>query len=334
MEGQFVKTQVVTIGDAMKDIFIFPDTTEMEKPISKHHEKFLTLGYGEKITVADSYQDVGGTACNVAVGLAKMGIKTSLISAVGKDLEGKEIMERLEKFNVHTDLLKENPKKKTSFSIIISYRGERSILVFHSFVPADFNIPDNLDADWIYVGPLGENYRALFAKLIPLASEKNIKIAINPGAVQIHDGLLAFGGLLPVTKILFLNKEEAQILAGLTGVATVKEIVYVLKKTGAQTIVITCGKEGAYAAQGKEFFKIGIYPSHLLEATGAGDAFASSFLAGIINKEDLFTCLKWGVTNSASVIESYGAQQGLLNIATIKRRVKEYRWPASTLRFS
>jgi len=329
-----VKTQVVTIGDAMKDIFIFPDTTEMEKPISKNHEKFLTLGYGEKITVSDSYQDVGGTACNVAVGLAKMGIETALISAVGKDPEGKEIIDRLEKFNVGTDLLKENPKKKTSFSIIISYKGERSILVFHSFVPTDFKIPDDLDADWIYVGPLGENYRHLYSKLIPLASEKNIKIALNPGAVQIHDGLRAFGGLLQVAKILFLNKEEGQILAGLTGVATVKEIVYVLKKTGVETIVITDGKEGAYATRGKEFFKIGTYPGHLLEATGAGDAFASAFLAGIINEQDLFECLKWGVTNSTSVIESYGAQQGLLNIATIKRRVKEYRWPASTLRFS
>jgi len=329
-----MRAQVTTIGDAMKDIFIFPAMDEMEGPIFKHHEKFLTLGYGEKITVADSHQDVGGTACNVAVGLSKLGIKTSLISVIGKDAEAQEIKERLEKFKVETEYVNESSKKKTSFSIIISYKGERSILVFHSFTPEDFIIPEDLETDWIYVGPLGENYRALYAKLVALASERNIKIALNPGAVQIHDGLLAFGGLLQVAKILFLNKDEAQKLAGLTGIATVKEIVYVLKKTGVETIVITDGKDGAYVSQEDKFLKIGPYPGHLLESTGAGDAFSSAFLSGTINEEDLFECLKWGVTNSASVIESYGAQQGLLNIATIKRRVKEYRWPASTLRFS
>ena len=329
-----MKHQIITIGDAMKDIFIFPALDEMEKPVLKKNEKMLTFEFGEKISVSDSFQDIGGTACNVATGLSKMGIKSAIITTLGKDQEAQEIVERLKKSGVDTAFIKTNSKKKTSFSIIISYKGERSILVFHSFTPEDFVLPANLFTEWVYVGPLGKDYKHLYAKLVTMAAEKNINIALNPGSIQIKDGLMAFGGLLSVAKVLFLNKEEAQDLAGLTGVATIREIFYVLKKTGAETIVITDGKEGAYVSKEEKFFKIGVYPGHRLEATGAGDSFASAFLAGLITGEELFTCLKWGVINSASVIESYGAQQGLLNLATIKKRAYEYKWPASSLQFS
>jgi sugar/nucleoside kinase (ribokinase family) len=253
---------------------------------------------------------------------------------VGKDTEGQEIIDTLVKAKVDVSKLKIDRDKKTSFSIIISYQGERSILVFHSFKPEDFELPKTLDTDWLFVGPLGENHKSLYSKITALASENNINIAINPGSAQINDGLESFGALLRVAKVLFVNKEEGQKLAGISGVANVRDIITALKKTGVEVVVITDGKDGAYAATSDEFFKIGPYPGHRLEATGAGDAFTSAFLAGYTRGEKIFTCLQWGVTNSASVIEKIGAQDGLLNLPTIKHRIVTYRWPASTLRFS
>lgn len=332
---------VVTIGDVMKDIFVFPAEDEMEKPIEheqiRRHvegEKFLLFEFGDKITISDIHYDVGGAAGNVAAGLAKLGLKTSIVSCVGQDSEGEEILEKLKKAKVQVDHLEIKRGKKTSFSIIISYRAERSILVFHSFQPDDFTIPKNLETDWVYVGPLGENYRKLYAQVTGLASEKNINIALNPGSVQIQDGLVALAGLLRVSKVLFLNREEGQKLAGLNGIVSVKDITENLLKTGVETVVVTDGKDGAYAATKDEFLKIGAYPGNRVEVTGAGDSFASAFLTAYIKSEKLFQCLKWGVVNSASVIEKFGAQAGLLPATTIKRRINEYHWPAETLRFS
>lgn len=332
---------VVTIGDLMKDIFVFPAEDEMEKPIEhekiRRHvegEKFLLFEFGDKITISDIHYDIGGAAGNVAVGLAKLGLKTGIISCVGRDKEGEEIIQQLKKAKVDTDLIEIDQSKKTSFSIIISYHGERSILVFHSFKPEDFHLPKDLKTDWVYVGPLDEDYRQLYSKITGLASEKNIKIALNPGSVQIQDGLPAFGGLLRVVKILFLNREEGQKLVGASGVANVREITNELLKTGVETVVVTDGKEGAFAANKQDFFKVGPFPAKRLEVTGAGDAFAAGFLTAYIRGEKLFDCLKWGVTNSASVIEKVGAQGGLLSSPTLKHRVKEYHWPAETLRFS
>lgn len=329
-----MKYDLVTIGDVMRDIFVFPDVDEMEKPLNRNGEKFLLFEHGDKISISDVHRDIGGTAGNVAVGTSKLGLKTAILSTIGKDSDGQEIIDTLTKAHVDLSKVKIDREKKTSFSIIISYETERSIMVFHSFKPADFELPKNLNADWLFVGPLGDGYKPLYSRITALASEKNINIALNPGSAQIADGLTAFGSLLRVAKILFVNKEEGQKLAGIAGVANVRDIANSLKKTGVEIVVITDGKEGAYAVTNDDFFKIGPYPGHRKEATGAGDAFTSAFMAGYIKGEKIFTCLQWGVTNSASVIEKVGAQAGLLNLSDVKKRVATYRWPASTLRFS
>lgn len=328
-----MKYDLVTIGDVMRDVFVFPSISEMEKPLKRDGEKFLLFEHGDKISISSSAQSVGGTAGNVAVGGAKMGLKTSILSVIGKDNEGEEIISVLSKAKVDLSKLKIDRTKKTSFSIIISYEGERSILVYHSFHPIDFELPKNLNTNWLFVGPLGADYGLLYAKITALAAEKNINIALNPGSAQIKDGINAFGGLLRVAKIIFVNKEEAQELSGLKGVANIRDIMAVIKKTGVENVIVTDGKEGAYAQTADNFYKIGPYPGHRVDSTGAGDAFTSAFLGGFIRGEKIFTCLQYGVTNSASVIEKIGAQEGLQSLESIKKNVATYRWPSSTLRF-
>lgn len=336
-----MKYDVVTIGDVMRDIFVFPAEDEMEKPINRslierkvQGERFLLFEFGDKISISNIEYGIGGTAGNVAAGMAKLGLKAGVISRVGADNEGQEVLKILRNAKVNTTCIEIADNKKTSFSIILSYRGERSILVFHSFKATDFVIPEDLDTEWMYVGPVGNDYKSLYTKITALAAEKNVKIALNPGSSQIKDGLIGFGGLLRVTKVLILNKDEGAKLAGISGMPNVRDIVNVLKKTGVETIVITDGKNGAYLSREDEFIKVGPYPANRVEATGAGDAFAAGFFAAYIKDEKLVNCLQWGAVNSASVIEKIGAETGLLDASQIKKRINTYRWPASSFRFN
>ena len=332
---------VITIGDAMRDIFIFPSLEEMEKPVEGEEissrnsfDKYLVFGLGDKISISEVEFSIGGTAANVAAGLAKIGLRTAIISALGDDNAGQEVQSKLKNQKVDTSYLKVYKSRKTSFSVIVSYKGERTIFVYHAYSPVDFPLPADLSTKWFYLGPMGKDFERLYNQIVSWVVQKKIQIALNPGSVQITKGLSSFGGLLQLVNIIFLNREEAQKLSGLTGVKTVKEIARVIHLQGPKIVVITGGKEGAWVYSDEEFFKVGIYPGHRLDATGAGDSFAAGFLGGMINGENLQTCLKWGVINSASVIEKIGAQEGLLKKTTIKRRAKEYRWPADTLRFS
>jgi len=331
----------ITIGDAMRDIFLFPALSEMEEPATarqikseENFKKYLVFGLGDKITIEDVEFRIGGTAANTAVGFAKLGYKTAILSAVGSDNAGQNVHEKLQAQKVSTTLLKTYNRRKTSFSVIISYKGERTIFVYHAYEPRDFHLPENLSTRWLYLGPMAKGFESLFNKIVTQVVKNDLEIAINPGAVQIEAGLHSFGGLLKLISVIFLNREEAQKLSGLPGVPNIRDMAKVIQLQGPKIVVITDGKEGAYAYNGLDFFRVGAYPAHRVDATGAGDAFAAAFLAGIIEGESLPTCLKWGVINSASVIEKIGAQEGLLSKSVLKRRAKEYRWPADTLRFS
>lgn len=335
---------IITIGDAMRDIFIFPEVEEMEKPTTEKQmhtwhpkegfEKYLVFGLGDKITISDVEFTIGGTAANVAAGLAKLGKKTAIISAVGSDNAGTEIKSKLSTRNISTSLMKTYQNKKTSFSVIVSYKGERTIFVYHAYLPENFRLPEKLNTEWLYLGPMAKGFEHLYNRIVAEIVKEDLKIAVNPGSIQIKAGLNSFGGLLKLISIIFLNREEAQELSGLPGVPPIRDLAKVIYLQGPKIVVITDGKEGAYAYNGLDFLRVGAYPGHRMDATGAGDAFASSFLAATMEGETLQTALKWGVINSASVIEKIGAQEGLLTKNIIKRRVKEYKWPAATLRFS
>ncbi len=339
---KIIMTNIITIGDAMRDIFIFPALDDMEKlanksqvqPIREHFEKYMVFGLGDKVTISDAQYSIGGSAANVATGLKKLGFHTSIITAIGEDPAGVDVKSVLSKAGISTSNIKIYKNKKTGFSVIVSYKGERTIFVYHAFEPTSFVLPGDLNADWFYLGPMAQGFEKLYNQVTAEVIKRNIKVAINPGSRQISAGLNSFGGLLKLIEIIFLNKEEAQAITGLKGVPQVKDLAKTIHAQGAKIVVITDGQKGAYAYNGEDFNRVGIYPATRIDATGAGDSFASAFLAGIIEEESLIECLKWGVTNSASVVEKVGTQDGLLSKGTIKKRVKEYRWPAESLRFS
>jgi len=331
----------LTIGDAMEDIFLFPTLSEMEKPAKARQiknnsgfERYLVFGLGDKITVSDVEFSVGGTAANVACGLAKLGLKTGIISAIGDDNAGIVVKNALSKKKVDVKNIKVYSHKKTSFSVIVSYKGERTIFVYHAFLPESFHLPENLETSWLYLGPMAEGFESLYNKVTAMVVKKGIKVAVNPGPVQIESGLHSFGGLLKLIKVIFLNRQEANELSGLPGMPPIRDVAKVIHFQGPEKVIITDGKEGAYAYDGIDFFRVGAYPGKLVDATGAGDSFAAGYLSATMEGEGLQESLKWGVINSASVIEKVGAEAGLLGKNAIKRRAKEYRWPAATLRFS
>jgi sugar/nucleoside kinase (ribokinase family) len=97
-------------------------------------------------------------------------------------------------------------------------------------------------------------------------------------------------------------------------------------------IVVTDGGQGAWCYNGSVFFKIGVTEDKRVDATGAGDAFASSLSAKIIlsssgkgqsylpPKDVIEQALKWGIIVSGSVVNHVGAHEGILSIDQIEER--------------
>ncbi len=102
------------------------------------------------------------------------------------------------------------------------------------------------------------------------------------------------------------------------------DIKELLKKTkedlDLKTVVITDGREGSYSFDGTDFWKLTEFPGERVEATGAGDAFATAVCAGLFHDLSLPEAMVWGSINSASVVHEIGPQAGLLTLDEIKKR--------------
>ncbi len=86
-----------------------------------------------------------------------------------------------------------------------------------------------------------------------------------------------------------------------------------LHALGPKIVVLTNGAKGSFVrdAQGKVWTR-DIIHCPVVEKTGAGDAYASGFLAAYIHGLTIEEAMTWGTKNAASVISYIGGQKGLL----------------------
>ena len=145
----------------------------------------------------------------------------------------------------------------------------------------------------------------------------NTLLAFNPGTPQLKDGYEGIRGILETTNILFVNKDEAQEIVESydgTKIDNIKELLKKLQTLGPKIVVITDGENGSFAINEKgEFFTQDIVKTTIVEKTGAGDAYASGFLAAMLSNLPIQTAMKWGTLNASATMAILGAQNGLLS---------------------
>ena len=307
---------VITIGNALWDSFFILDGVEgcaLDKA-----KKRLQLTYGAKIPILHTVQSVGGNAANVAVGLARLNKTVALITEIGKDFYGDLIIKELKKTKVETKFVLQK-SGATTYSVILNYKAERTIL--NSTNVRDYKLANLPPAKFVYFTSVGAAFGTIQPRLEKyLRAHSDTKLVFNPGVYQLHTGLNSVKSLIKKTEILFLNLEEAQMLAGqkLSNKLSAEK----LHALGAKIVVITDGNRGATAFDGTKHCTQPIFKVKVVAKTGAGDAFASGFLAKYLANGDILESLKWGSANAAGVVQHFGAQTGLLNEMEMKQLIK------------
>ena len=304
---------ILCVGDALVDIFLF-----LKNPDEHCHEaekgKEFCFNVGAKIPVTDAEFCLGGNACNVSVGLSRLGLKSAIVAETGDDIFAQKIITGLQEEHVSLDLFKQTPDTPATFSINIVFMQDRTILSRHvrrehaiSFASAQ--------AQWVYLTSLGDEWELLYQSVLSYISEKNIKLAFNPGSKQLQAGRNSFMNILERTDLLFVNKEEAEkILFGKEEEKTIDALLIALQKLGPKIVSITDGANGSYALdeQGR-MYKQAIIPGKFVQKTGVGDAYASGFLGSLFyNGSIIQQAMRWGAKNASSVVGHMGAQGGLL----------------------
>lgn len=179
---------------------------------------------------------------------------------------------------------------------------------------------------WFYLAPLSGKLSNLTEDIIDFGKKNKIKVAINLGNSQITLGKEKLEPMLKKADVLLLNLEEASLL---TGVDKKDEmgIMRELNSLHPGINTVTKGSEGVLVSQEDVVFDASSLKIKVIDKTGAGDAFGSGFVSGLIKSNmDVEWAIKLGIANSVSCIQARGAINGLLegseDITKIGEKIK------------
>ncbi len=325
---------VITVGSATEDVMVTCSDARVITLADRNGESaWMAFEYGGKIHVDDMTIMVGGGAVNTAITFAQQGMRTAMISKVGRDSAGERIAGRIEEAGALTHLVVESETSGTGYSTIITtFTGERTILVHRGasreLSEEDIAWDELAQSEWAYVGALaGQSWR-LYPVLAQFAAEHQIKLTLNLGTSQIDRGLEEYGELLASTYMIFQNREEMRRLTGVEaepGDRDEREVCRRLHERGVDIVVITDGSRGAVASDGRALYTVPAFDVQVRSAVGAGDAFAAACISALWHGTSMTEALRLGAANAASVCGEVGANSGILTWDEALRFVDEHR---------
>ncbi|MES2087601.1 MAG: carbohydrate kinase family protein [Patescibacteria group bacterium] len=313
----------LAIGDITTDAFIRIKEASVHCNLNKENCE-LCVSFAQKVP----YEFVEvlravGNASNAAVSASRLGLSSGLVADTGNDQNGKECLAVLKKEKVSSNFVSTHKGMETNYHYVLWYEDERTILVKHQAFP--YKLPHIGSPKWIYLSSLGGNTEKYHDEIaLHLEKHPEIKLAFQPGTFQINLGVEKLKKIYARTEVFVCNKEEAEKILGV-GETDIKELLKKIHELGPKIVLITDGPKGAYAFANDVSFFMPPYPDPKppFERTGAGDAFASTFVTALALGKSIEEALRWAPINSMSVVQQVGAQRGLLTQAGIEEWLKK-----------
>lgn len=314
--------RVLAVGDIVTDAFIKLSEDYAQAYTDDKGYKRLSFELGAKLPY-DSVEIIQAVECspNAAVSMSRLGLDASLMSWLGDDGPGNDMIEYLTAQGVRTSELAVEKGKKTNYHYVLRYGGDRTKLQRFEDYSYKWKAPEQRP-DWLYLGVLGEKTWPLHEGMLQyLESNPDIKLAFQPGMYHLMWGAEKMKRFYERAEVVVMNREEAVTVTGVSH-DDLNGLIDKLHELGPKTVVVTDGPAGAYASDGQARFQMPLYPDPgpPVDRTGAGDAFASTFVTALIKGNTIEGALQWAPINSMSVCQSVGAQAGLLT----ERQLEHY----------
>ena len=317
---------IVTFGSAAWDVFMRPkkiSPVTSKRFISK---KGICFNLGSKVDIEDIYFSSGGGGTNTAATFASQGFKTAFVGCVGDDLAGRQIIEDIKNMGINTDFVQMNKSRPTNYSVILKTKEiDRTILVYRgaSELLAKKRITfDKIKrAKWFYLAPLSGKVAKITKDIVGFARENNIKVALNPGNSQLSLPKKELENIVGKVDILLLNQEEASLLTKID-YDKEAEIFKKIDDICPGIAIMTKGPGGVSVSDGKNLFTAPGTSNHIVDNTGAGDAFGAGFVSGFIKKQDIEYAIQLAMANGVSCLTKLGAKGGLLKKGQKFKKVK------------
>lgn len=305
--------RIVSLGSALQDVYLI-DHDDLVPTNIGNAAIFGKVLVGSKVDIDKISYEVGGGGVNSAITFSRNGHEAIFIGNVGRDSAGLAIIKALDKEGVDASYINVLERRSTGTSVILldSKSGERTILTCRGTSDQFGNFSENdldmIQPEWLYVTTLGGDMATL-EKFLSKANDIGTKVMFNPGVKELRN-TTELAQLLKYVTVLNVNKSEAaEIVPG----NTLTELLYRLNNY-VDVAIITDGAMGGIAGDGESVYRFGIYEDRKVkDATGAGDAFGSGFLACYANGKSFRSSLIFASANSTAVVTKLGANRGALS---------------------
>jgi fructokinase len=230
----------------------------------------------------------GGSPLNIAVGLARLGLPTTLGAQVGDDTHGSVVTAHLQHSGV--ELLRLPPHHDTA-TATATLRDNGSATYDFDITWNPVRLPDPAGFGLVHVGSIGATLlpgagavrglvRAAVSAGVPVSIDPNVRPSLTPDIDQVR---VLVEEMLELASVVKLSDEDAEVLW--PGQA-LDEVVAALAGAPSDPLVaVTRGGEGAVLAAGKWRQEVAAPPVEVADTIGAGDSFMSALLAGLLHHD-------------------------------------------------
>ncbi len=267
----------------------------------------------------------GGTAGNIAYGLALLGERPLVLSAVGKDFASYRAW--LEGNNIPCHCLRVVPDEFTAGAYITTDQSDNQITGFN---PGAMKHPTNFTLSEI--GPDGGIGIIAAGNLDDMTGyarcfrQGNVPYILDPGqSLNIWDGD-SLKEALNGSAIFISNDYELDLTMKLTGLTLDR----MLDKTGA--VVTTKGEDGSVIVTREGKTAVAAVPADgVLDPTGAGDAYRSGLMKGLVANAGLLESCRLGAALASFAVEVHGTQEYRCSVEQVKGRYEKAFGPLTWL---
>jgi 5-dehydro-2-deoxygluconokinase len=287
---------------------------------------------------------VGGSPANIAIGVARLGLKTGFIGKIANDQMGRFIRNYLEKNQIDTSqVVTDHTGSVTGLAFTeIKSPTECSILMYRDNV-ADLKLePAEISEEYI------KNAKILLISGTALAkspSREAVFLALE--YARKHNVVVMFD--LDYRPYTWTSQEETAIYYNLAAekcdvIIGTREEFDLMERFErnptrddevtakkwfafhAKIIVIKHGKDGsiAYTKDGARY-KGTIFPAQVLKTFGAGDSYASAFIYGLLQGWNIETCMEFGSASASIVISSHSCSDAMPTVEQIENYIRKYK---------
>jgi pseudouridine kinase len=261
----------------------------------------LTLGSSTPGTVRVS---VGGTARNVADNLARLGIASVLVSAIGSGGNGRRILSNAERVGINTDYVFVSDVHHTSAYLAVLDETGKLVMsvddmeVLSCITPQVINYRRGLirDAEMVVID--SNLSQATVDSVFKAANRYNTPVCADPASTAVARRLKPH---LKDVYIITPNVREAEVLSSLT-IADENDAITAaraLVRAGVDIVIITLAEAGVVYASTSDSGRIPAVATEIVDFTGASDALTAAVVFGLLNNIPLDESVRLGASAAA-----------------------------------